>query len=70
MDTTTVDALLKDLEVSLAEYLESNGKHFNNVLSQTKLNYDPMMAMRHNCDTHIDYIIPTNDVEKRTYTQH
>jgi len=69
MDTTTVDALLKDLEVSLAEYLESNGKHFNNVLSQTKLNYDPMMAMRHNCDTHIDYIIPTNDlVKKNLYT--
>jgi hypothetical protein len=65
MDTTTADTLLQDLEVSLAKFLKSNGKHFDNVLSQTKLNYDPMMAMRHNCDTHIDYIIPTNGVVKK-----
>ena len=44
-DSTTVDALLEDLEESLSECIEAHGKHYDCVLMHSKLNYDPSMAL-------------------------
>jgi len=49
------------LEKSLAEYVETFGKEYGDILRKTKLQYDPMMALKHFCKAHIDYIIPEED---------
>lgn len=41
-------------------------KHYEHVLSHSKLNYDPSMVLRHRIDTHIDFIIPDNDIQKES----
>jgi len=65
-DSTTVEALLEDLEESLADYLENHGKHYEEFLRNSKLNYDSLMALRHTCENHIDCIIPQNDLQKKS----
>jgi len=62
-DSTTVDAILQSLEASLSDYLRQNGAEYSYILANTKLNYDPTMAGKHDCKTHIDYNVPTNDVQ-------
>jgi hypothetical protein len=64
LDSTLVEQLLEDLEAYLEEYLTTHGKEYEEILRRTKLNYDHMIALRHSCSTHIDYIIPENDVQK------
>jgi hypothetical protein len=65
-DSTTVEALLADLEVSLDDYLRRNGKHYEEVMSKTKLQINHTIASRHSCEFHIDYMIPDNDPEKKS----
>ncbi len=59
-----MEKLLSDLEDSLQEYLDRYDKEYEEILSKTKLQYDHMMAMRHLCETHIDYQIPPDDPQK------
>jgi hypothetical protein len=63
-DSTTVERLVADLENSLDKYLMLYGKQYEEIRRKTKLNTDHMMALRHSCQTHIDYVIPINDPQK------
>ncbi len=47
MDSTALEGLLADLEASLAEYIETFGKQYNDILKNSKLQYDPTIAMKH-----------------------
>jgi hypothetical protein len=60
----TVNQLVADLERTLDEYIHTHGKHYEEVLSKTKLNYDYTVALRHTVNTHIDFIIPDDDRQK------
>jgi hypothetical protein len=60
----TVNQLVADLERTLDEYIHTHGKHYEEVLSKTKLNYDYTVASRHTVNTHIDFIIPDDDRQK------
>ena len=53
-DSTTVEALLADLEVSLDDYLRKYGKHYEEVMSKSNLQYDHTMASHYSCEFHID----------------
>jgi hypothetical protein len=63
-NTITLETVLADLEDSLAEFLSKYGKHYEEVMSKTKLSYDHTMANHHSCVTHIDYVILWNDPQK------
>jgi hypothetical protein len=62
-DSTTVEALLADLEVSLDDYLRKYGKHYEEVMSKSNLQYD-------HTEFHIDYVIPENDPQKKINVHH
>jgi hypothetical protein len=59
-----VNQLIANLERTLDEYMHTHGKHYEKVLSKTKLNYDYTVAWRHTVNTHIDFIIPDDDRQK------
>ncbi len=63
-DSTTVNRLILDLENTPDEYLQLHGKHYEEILSKTKLNYDHTVAMQHTLDTRIDYGIPEDNRQK------
>jgi hypothetical protein len=44
-DSTTIEAFLADLKVSLDDYLKKNGKHYEEVMSKTKLQHDHTMVL-------------------------
>jgi hypothetical protein len=62
-DSTTVEALLSDLEESLDEYLNTNRVEYAEIMLKSELKYDHMMAVRSTCKKHIDYVIPEDDAQ-------
>jgi hypothetical protein len=60
-DSATVDAILQSLEASLSDYMDTFGKEYEDKIKNTKLNYYPTMAGKHQCETHIDFEVPAND---------
>jgi hypothetical protein len=65
-----VRSMLDELEKLLGEYHEKHGKTYQQIMSATKLCNDHTQAERETDFNHIDYAIPSNNVEKqRLYTQ-
>ncbi len=65
-DSTTVERLLADLEKSLEEYLILYGKQYEEIRRKTKFNTDHMMALWHTCITHIDFVIPDDNMQQES----
>jgi hypothetical protein len=63
-DSTTVEALLSDLEESLDKCLNTYRAEYAEIMLKLELQYDHMMALRTTCKKHIDYVIPEDDAQK------
>jgi hypothetical protein len=69
-DSVNVRSMLEQLDELLGQYYEKHGKTYPQILLATKLCVDHMQVDRENDLHHIDYAIPSNDIEKqRLYTQ-
>jgi hypothetical protein len=69
-DSVSVPKMLEELTQHLGEYYTKYGKTYEDILAVSKLRVDHSQADKENDINHIDYVIPTNDAQKkRLYTQ-
>lgn len=59
--------MLADLELLLDDYVSHCGKEYETIISHSKLDTDHCSAVRHISPTHIDYIIPDDDLKANQY---
>jgi len=64
-DQVNVAKLLSDLEAQLGSYYERHGKQFHEIRRRSKLQTSHMQANRETDNTHIDYVVPPGNDEKK-----